>query len=321
MRALLYDPSNGACVTGGSELVARWKASSTQTLWCDFDEVSDEEREQILEGAFGLHPLAITDALRSRHPPKVERFGDTLFVILRGLDVETKDINFGYIGISVFIGPRFIVTRHTGVSLSIDWLWEEAQRERRLCTSPSQLFVALADRLVRRYLPILLALEPRFDALESEIFERPRDTLLSELTVYKSRLKQLRRIFLYHDFVLTRLAAYQDLSELKQQAHELIDVHDQVKRCESLSELFYGVAADLMDAYLATSAHRLNQVMKVLTIITVIFVPLSFMAGIYGMNFENMPELKSRSGYFVLLGIMATLVLGQLAFFRSRKWI
>ena len=96
---------------------------------------------------------------------------------------------------------------------------------------------------------------------------------------------------------------------------------DQVQRTASLAELHYGLASDLADAYLGLSAHRLNQVMKVLTIITVIFVPLSFLAGIYGMNFENMPELHSRSGYFVLLAIMVCVVAIQLHLFRRKKWL
>ena len=103
--------------------------------------------------------------------------------------------------------------------------------------------------------------------------------------------------------------------------HELTDLSDQVGRSASLAELYYELAADLADAYLGLSSHRLNQVMRVLTVITVIFVPLSFLAGVYGMNFDNMPELHTRFGYYVLLGTMGLVVAVQIALFRRKRWL
>ena len=148
--------------------------------------------------------------------------------------------------------------------------------------------------------------------------------MLKELTRYKSRLKQLRRIFQYHLMVLTTLQSRpitQDSDSADRLMHEAIDVHDQVQRGLSLSELYYELTSDLVDAFLAMSSHRLNKVMQILTIVTVIFVPLGLLAGIYGMNFEIIPELKIPWGYYALLGTMAAIATTQLVFFRKRGWL
>ncbi len=133
--------------------------------------------------------------------------------------------------------------------------------------------------------------------------------------------KELRRIFTYHGQVFRETGRLSDLALVTRYEHDLTDIAEQVNRSANLADLYYEQAADLTEAYLGLSAHRLNQVMQVLTIITVIFVPLSFLAGIYGMNFDNMPELHSRFGYFVLLGIMACVVSVQIYFFRKKRWL
>ncbi len=321
MRVLLYDPEAGTVERGADALLERWRSSPDSIVWLDFDDVTHADRESLLEGELGLHPLALQDALRDRHPPKVELFDQVLFVMLRELDADTSDIHFGYIGVSIFVGSNFLVSRSTGPSVTVDEVWNELEAGSHALESPGALALRLTDRIVRRYLPILIGLEPRLDEIESAIFDQPDDALLAELTRIKSRLKELRRIAVYHAQVLHEVNRMSKLELTKIYEHELTDVADQVQRTASLSELHYGLASDLADAYLGLSAHRLNQVMKVLTVITVIFVPLSFLAGVYGMNFENMPELHSRFGYYALLGVMACVVAVQLYLFRRKRWL
>ncbi len=321
MRILLYDPATRTIERGSEALLLRWKSSLGSIIWLDFDTVSDEHRSRILEGELALHPHALQDALRERHPPKVESFGQVLFLMLRELDAGTSNIDYGYIGVSMFIGPNFLVTRSTGASTSIQRLWNELTPDTSQITSSSALALRLTDLIVRRYLPILLDLEPRLDSLEDDIFHEPDDALLAELTSMKSRLKELRRIFTYHGQVFRQVTHLPDTEIATRYEHDLTDITDQVQRSASLAELYYELASDLTEAYLGLSAHRLNQVMKVLTIFTVIFVPLSFLAGVYGMNFENMPELHTRFGYFTLLTVMGCVAAVQIYLFRKRKWL
>tara|TARA_R110002072_G_scaffold7773_6_gene41590 strand:- start:18906 stop:19871 length:966 start_codon:yes stop_codon:yes gene_type:complete len=320
IKALLYHPDTNQIEQGDEKLIDRWRTDSSAILWVDLENVQLEQEQALLEG-FELHPLAIQDAVRSRHPPKIEVFSDHLFVLLRGLDADYSGIEFGVIQLALFAGERFFITRHTRRSTSTNWLISQVLIDPSMFKEgPKSLVVHLANRLVRRYVEILLAFEPRLDEIEQEIFDRPEDSLLFELTRHKGRLREIRRIASYHLSISSELVSDPSIvgAEL---SHEVIDVLEQVERTVSLAELYYETAKDLTDGYIALSTHRLNRVMQILTVITVIFVPLTFIAGIYGMNFENMPELRTSTGYFFVLGFMTTVGIVLLALFRRKGWV
>jgi magnesium transporter len=319
---MLYETPDGPLVVGGGELVERWKTDERALIWLDLGDEPVGEAGRLLREDFGLHPLAVSDALRERHPPKLEHFGDYTFLLLRGLSAESKDTDFSTIQLALFVGRRFLVTRHSADSPSTDKLWREAQENAgRLAASPAVLALRLCRIMVDRYLGILLALEPRLEELEDEILSSPRDELLGELAGYKSSLKKLRRIFAYHQQVFSALRNGEYPLFGTEIVHELNDVYEHQERAVSLSGLYYELAVDLVESYISLASHHLNQIMKVLTIVTVIFVPLSFLAGLYGMNFENIPELHARYGYYILLGVMAGIAVTLLALFRKKRWL
>jgi len=321
IRVFLSDPNTGESHQGGKELIADWEASDSKLIWVDIGGEPHYSEEALLDG-FGIHPFAIQDALRLRHPPKLERFDDFLFILLRGLDADSIGIDFGVIQLSLFIGDRFLLTRHAQPSVSANWLFEELQRDATIMSEgPGALAVRLSNRLARRYVEILLELEPRLDEIEEQMFRQPDDTLLAELTGYKSQLRKLSRIANYHQQIAERLRDNDDPLIGAALSHEIIDLYEQIERTRSLANLHYQISTDLTDGYLGMSSHQLNRVMQILTIITVIFVPLTFLAGIYGMNFENMPELSTRTGYFVVIGIMVLIAVSQLIYFRRKKWV
>lgn len=321
IRVSLYDPGTRESTSGGVELLPQWQESQDSIIWLDIEGESDASAQALLSD-FGVHPLAIQDALRPRHPPKIERFDNFLFILLRGLDADTDGIDFGAIQLSVFVGERFLLTRHSNPSVSANWLFGELQTNPGMMSDgPGALALHISNRLSRRYVEILLELEPRLDEIEEEMFQRPDDTLLSELTRYKSRLRKLTRIANYHQQIAINLRDRRDTLIGAMFEHEIIDLYEQIERTQSLSSLYYQISTDLTDGYLGMSSHRLNRVMQILTIITVIFVPLTFLAGIYGMNFENMPELSTRSGYFVVIGVMLVVAVLQLLYFRRKRWI
>jgi magnesium transporter len=166
-----------------------------------------------------------------------------------------------------------------------------------------------------------LTVESRLEELEEEMITNPRDQLLAELISYKTDLKKFHRVFLYHVQVMSALRKGKFPGIAQEQIHVINDVYEQQERASSLAELYYDTASDLIEGYISVASHRLNNIMKILTIVTAIFVPLSFLAGIYGMNFENMPELKSRQGYFILLGVMGMIALVLLSVFRNKRWL
>jgi len=321
IKTVLFNPEDGSTHFGGIEQVAIWEQQANSRIWLDIDaEESSLEEDLLLK--LGIHQLTIQDATRQRHPPKIEAFDNYIFILLRGLDANTTGVEFGIIQLSIFLNDRFLITRHNKPSMSAQWLYGEMEKKPGLmASSPAELCLMLANKMVRRYVQILLELEPRLDVLEDIMFEKADDSLLAELTGYKSRLRHLARIANYHLHIANELKRFDLPYFHKKLKHEVIDFYEQIERSQSLAALYYEVATDLTDGYLALASHRLNSVMKVLTIITVIFVPLTFLAGIYGMNFENMPELGAREGYFIVLGVMFVTAVLQLIFFRRRGWI
>jgi len=318
---MLFDPDTNSGQFGGEELISKWQESENGVLWADIEGGDAKHDESVLAG-FGIHPLAIQDALRDRHPPKIERFDSYWFLLMRGLDADFQGIDFRAIQLSIFVGDRFLLSRHSRRSTSVNWLFEQLKADPEwMAEGAGSLAIRLSNRLARRYVELLLELEPRLDEIEEQMFEHPDDELLSELTKYRSRLRKLTRIANYHQQVASTLRETSDSLFNASLSHRIVDLYEQIERTQSLSSLFYQIATDLTDGYLGISSHRLNRVMQILTIITVIFVPLTFLAGIYGMNFENMPELSTQRGYFVVIGIMFVIALMQLIYFRRKRWV
>jgi magnesium transporter len=176
-------------------------------------------------------------------------------------------------------------------------------------------------RVTDRYTHLIEGLERKLDVMEDEMFENPRDALLEELLGFGRNLKRAHRIFNYHHGVFAQLARKEHPFIGKQERHEFIDAFEHTERLASLTTLYRDLTDDLMNGYISVTSHRLNQIMKVLTVVTVIFLPLTLMVGIYGMNFEYIPELKIKYAYFVMLGVMATIAGVLLLLFRKMRWI
>lgn len=322
IRTILYNKASSEVTSGGKELVSVWQQDADTRIWFDCSGEPEDEEKQFLQDSFGLHPMAIQDAQRPRHPPKVESFDDYTFLLLKPLSDESQDLHFASIQLAIFIGERFLVTRCSGNSPVTDVLFEETTRNADLLgIEPASLALRLCRRLVDHYLKILLNLEPRLEELEVEIMQHPDDSILAELLNYKTELKKFRRVFLYHQQIFSELKTGTFPAIAAERDHEIVDVYEQQERASSLAMLYYEMASDLADGYISVTSHRLNQIMKVLTVVMSIFVPLSFLAGIYGMNFEHMPELHSQSGYFILLGIMLSIAVILLSVFYRKKWL
>lgn len=322
MKCLLYNHPSKTLRDGTEEQIDDWQKDPMSSIWVHITGELDKPLQDLLRSRFGIHRLALQDASRDRHPPKLEEFEDHTFLIFKTLTAATTDTNFNTLQCIMFVGDRFLVTRSSQPCPSIEQLWEkEKEKPIRFGRGPD----ALASRLMRlstdRYLSILLQLETTLEELEDGLLEKVDDSVLADVTGHKADLKRLRRIFLYHEQMLKDLRSSKHQGFKAERSHELNDVYEQQERLNSLTLLYYELASDLIDGYLSLSSHRLNQIMKVLTVVTVVFVPLGFLAGIYGMNFENMPELQSRSGYFILLGIMAAIATTLLLSFRKKNWL
>jgi magnesium transporter len=321
IRTVFYDPADQRLRQGGAELIDEWEKRPASQIWVAIEGELPEVEHDLLSVRFGIHALAIADALRERHPPKIEPFRDNTFILLKGLDAESTSLEFGTIQLSLFVGGRFLVTRSSGRSVSTDAVLSElTSGEIAPDVSRASLALRLCRTVADRFLPLLLAVEKRLDEMEEEMLSKPSDDLLAELVRQKGDLKRILRILQYHAQLFT-FARSKTPAQLVDHDHELTDVEEHLDRMLGLARLYYELTDDLMNGYLSLSAHRLNQIMQTLTIVTVVFVPITFMAGIYGMNFERIPELGFRNGYFILLGTMLVVVAGILTLFFKRGWL
>lgn len=318
----LIIPGNREVAVGGPELLDIWRSRSDALVWVDISGAVSPEDSELLQSCFGLHQLALQDAARNRHPPKFESFEQHSFLLFKELSADSDSIDCSTIQLAIFVGERFLVTRHSGDSPAINHLAGEVAQARFMHENKAgTLGVHLCRLVVQRYLKVLLALEPRLEELERSVLTTGDDTVLAELIGYKSDLIRLRRFLHYHVDLVAELRPARIPGFGEDLEHEIMDVYDHQERAASLADLYYQQASDLIDGYISISSHRLNQIMRILTIITAIFVPLGFLAGLYGMNFQNMPELHSQWGYYILLSVMGLVATGLLLTFRRKGWL
>lgn len=309
-------------VTGDLTLLDRLRDEDGGWIWVDLEHADPEQERRLLIEQFGIHPLTVQDAQSERHPPKLEVFHNVTFLLMKGLTADTEDIRFRTLQIAAFVGDRFLITRRNDRSVSIDGVWNDAlQGGVDVQRGPAHVLYRIARRVTDRYTKIVLGLELRLDELEDEMFERPDDRLLEELTEYNSRLKKLRRVLTYQHSTMSSLAQVATPACLVGSRHEFNDVYENTERLASLCSLYQELAVDLMQSYISLTSHRLNQIIKVLTIVTVIFLPLGLIAGLYGMNFQVMPGIARQSGFFLTLIAMTVLAAVLLIVFRRLRWI
>jgi len=305
---------------GDKEILQQWQDKTDSWIWVDlYDEAPDEE-QKFLSETFNLDEGPINEAQRDRHPPSFEAFKNYIYLLLKPLDAESDSLDFSTLQLAMFAGERFLITRHSKQSPYLTKLWQSLEQEGCTDVSPLSVVASMSERVAQRYGKILLDLEQRLDVIEDELFDSSTDSLMKELVGYNTGLRKMHRILAYYVNVFNSLR--QHLTKNSNQQHdEFNNIYAIIERFSSLSSVYQDVITDLIEAYISLNGHRLNQIMKVLTIVTVIFVPLTLLVGIYGMNFENMPELKSQHGYYVLLSVMSGIAFIMLYLFRRVRWL
>ena len=298
------------------------KPDSKVSVWVDLNH-PDSEESKILREVFHFHELAVEDALAALHHPKIESYGDYLYLILHGIDFSAREHEFKTQDVDFFLGERYLVTVHPGVSRSIGKVGEVCVRNARvLGEGPAALMHRIIDTMVDSYRPEIEKLQDRLDQLEKEVFERSRPQLARRILEIKRDVSSLRRIVQPQRDVIGRLARREFPIITETLSYRFRDVYDHLVQLTDESLFFADRITSLLDAHLSTVSNQLNGVMKILTIISTIFMPLMFITGLYGMNVE-LPQfgLSASAFFWVLVLLMIALSLGMLAFFRRLRWI
>lgn len=300
-----------------------WLApGSGATVWVDLTNPTPEQGRDILGGVFHFHELAVEDAVSALQFPKVESYGDYLYLILHRIDFAAREHCFQTHDVDFFLGPNYLVTIHTGDSRSFEHITEICGRNSMaLGEGPAALLHRIVDTMVDNYRPEIEELGDRLDDLEDRVFESGNPHLAKAILDFKKDVSSLRRVVQPQRDVLGRLARREFSSIDEQIAYRFRDVHDHLVRIADESMFFQDRISSLLDANLATVSNQLNSVMKVLTVISTVFMPLTFITGLYGMNLE-LPHFGLGDGMFwVLVATMMVIVGTMLYLFRKRGWI
>jgi magnesium transporter len=313
---------NGALRQGGVALIDEWTAESDEKLWVDIQEPVHEEVEPLLEERFGFHELAAEDSLSATTLPKYDSFANYDFFIFRTVDVNLSVHAAETYKIAAFLGRNFLFTVHRRPLRAIDDICNRLPNDRRLLErGPDFLLYSIVDQMVDAHFPLIEQIEEAVDDLQDRIFENAEDAHLDELLHLKRDVNVLRRHSLPQRELLNQISRGD--AKFIQQQHLIYfrDVYDHMFRISETIDVDRDQMTGTMDAYLSVVANRTNEVMKVLTIFSATMLPLTLIAGVYGMNFEHMPELHWLHGYPFALFLMIGTAIVMLGWFVRKGWI
>ena len=292
-------------------------------IWVDMDSPTEVD-EHVLLNVFNFHPLTVEDCRENRHYPKVEEFPGYIYFIVHGVTSDTSPDRFNTIELDGFLGSNYVITYHHASFRSIHNVKQLLRTSPIACQrGPAFLLHQILDQVVDFYSPVLDDFDDRIDQLEDEIFslKKPNNVILSQIMDLKRSVLRLRRISTKQMDILLRMSRGEFVLIPDEMRPFYRDVYDHLVRVVDLAESYRDLISGSLEAYLSVVSNRMNEIMKVLTIFSAIMLPLTFIAGVYGMNFDNMPELHSRYGYYGTLAVMGVVAVGMLIFFWRRGWL
>ena len=304
-------------------------ADTNLFLWVDLENATPEEAKAVLEDVFHFHPLSVEDCVAVSPSPKVEeynpkdedRFSPYLFMVIHAVDYSRKDGVFATSELNFFLGKNYLVTYHTVPLRSIQSTEERCLKSTvHVARAPDRVAHTLLDGIVENYKPALEELSFEISEIENQVIENPTAQTLNKIIQIKKEVLHLRQIIGPQREVLARFAK----GEFKLIRPHLVpyyrDVYDALFHISELAQSYTDSLTGLLHVYLSMSSNQTGEIVKVLTMITVITTPLMIVGTWYGMNFEGMPELHWKYGYAFFAGLTVVLTIGTYWFFKRRGW-
>jgi len=296
-------------------------------LWIDFLEEDPEVCAPILRESFGFHPLAIEDALVESHNPKVDDWGTYLYLVLNGVQFEEASAEpLQAYELDVFLGANYLVSHQATKITAVERVWSLCIRdERQLQRGSARLLYKVIDELVSDYMPVIEQIDDALDQMEDQVFDNPEQRLLQRIFRLKRAVPQLRRILSPQREVLNKIARGDDSVLRDEDRVYYRDIYDHLVRMHDITEGLRDLVSGVLDTYLSVISNRMNEVMKTLTVITTLFMPLAFLTGFFGMNFFQ-PSLSIPvwTGNFAFIALLASIVLLpaiMILWMRRRAWM
>jgi magnesium transporter len=299
-----------------------FKETSTVT-WINVEGLHDVGIIEKLGNRFGLHPLIQEDILNTAERPKMEDYEDHIFLLLKVFVLGNRNHDEKIQQVSLVLGSNFVISfqeKESGVFDPVrDRIRKDKGRLRKL--GPDYLAYALIDSIVDGYFGFLEKLSEEIELLEDELVTDPKREILQKIHSLKREMIYIRKSVWPLREVVNGLERLETPLIKETTDVFLRDVYDHTIQVIDSVETLRDVLSGMLETYLSSVSNRMNEVMKVLTIIATIFIPLTFIAGVYGMNFKFMPELEWRGGYFLIIGVMVAVGVVMLIFFRKKKWL
>ena len=308
---------------GEKEKVEFLSPVEKKVTWYDIRGVHDTKMIEQLGKQYDIHPLVLEDIADTEQRPKFDEYENGVFISAKALRFDAENVEILTEQVSIFIGKNFLISFQeddddlfVGVRERIN-----SGRGKIRTRGADYLGYALLDNLVDNYFSVLDKVEEEIEKLEEEIIKEPQSGSKAKNHHLKREMLTLRKAIQPLREAISKFAKSENIVVADSTGIFLRDLYDHTIQVMDMVENYRDVLTGLQDLYLSEISFKMNQVMQVLTVISTIFIPLSFLTGMYGMNFEHIPELKAQNGYFVLLGVMATITVGLLIYFRKNKWI
>jgi len=284
--------------------------------WVDFNCPTAEE-ESLLDSFFHFHPLAIEDCLMRLQRPKLDFYDDFHFFVIHRLN----ELTLAAEEVNIFASNKYIVTFHKNPVPEIEKVQKMLESQPKNWERGTvYLTYQTIDKIVDSYFPLVYKIEDHLNALEGELTYQSNVNAMKIVFEFRSDLLDLRRTILPMRDLLYRVLNSYRFSLNKSERAYFGDIYDHLLKLTEMVESNRELTADMRDSYMAMSSSRMNGIMMTLTIVSTIFIPLTFIAGVYGMNFDNMPELHGQYSYFIVLGIMIIVVIAMLTIFKHKGW-
>ena len=291
--------------------------------WINVDGLSNTAEIEKLGKFYKLHPLIIEDIVNTNQRPKIDEYQDYLFIVAKML-YHKEDGILEHEHISIVIGKDYVLTFQEADGDVFDAVRERLTNDKgRLRNNgPDYLVFALLDSIIDNYFIVIEEISDKIETLEEQLFTaQPNDDITFEIQELKRTVLRIRRAVFPLREVIGRLEKIDSTLIQEKTLNYIRDLYDHIIQVSENIEIYREMTWGLMDMYMTTISNKMNEVMKVLTIMASIFIPLTFMAGIYGMNFEYMPELQWKYSYFVLWGLMILVFLGMILYFKRKRWL
>src|SRR5574340_306105 len=292
-------------------------------LWVSLEQPSEEEIQKYLVDVFHFHPLAVEDCQSTGfQTPKVDDYGDYLFMIMLALLPDDNKHDLEMEEFDIFLGKNYVVTSYRGPKMpAVEQFTRELKRNDRLLANGADFLChALIDIIVDNYSDPLEMLEAELEELEEAVLARPQASTLETIFRLKHSIMSIRRVVAPEREVINHLTREEYTLIDRQSQMYFRDIYDHLVRIYDWVDILRDMATNAVEIYLNATSMRLNEIMKALTIVSTIFLPLAFVAGVYGMNFRYFPEINWKWGYAFVWGIFLLITGGMLYYFRRRKW-